>query len=84
MLAPVSTNSTNSTSTVTAPTKISSYKVELEQGQPTAHCFCESPEWDYLEEVKPPQAWFRSSVDAIVRMHEGSHAITREDLVLGE
>lgn len=60
------------------------YKVEVEEGQPMAHCFCESPDWYYVEEVKPPKAWFKASVDSVVKIHGEGHGVGKEDLILGE
>ncbi|KAF6749742.1 TKL/TKL-ccin protein kinase [Ephemerocybe angulata] len=58
------------------------YKLYLQEGRPMAHCFCESPDWDYLQETKPPLAWLKASADTIVRIHANKHGITRGDLLL--
>lgn len=58
------------------------YKLEMEEGKPLAHCFCESPDWHYLEETKPPEAWFKASADSIIKIHGEKHGIAKEDLFL--
>ena len=60
------------------------YKVDLEEGKPLAHCFCENPDWFYLEELKPVKAYFKSSVDMIVKLHGGEHGVMKEDVILGK
>ncbi|TFK29122.1 hypothetical protein FA15DRAFT_677985 [Coprinopsis marcescibilis] len=59
-----------------------SYKVEVEAGRPVAHCFCENPDWHYLEDTRSPQAWFKASVDSIVDLHGFRHQLEKENLLL--
>ena len=54
----------------------------MQEGKPLAHCFCESPDWHYLEETKPPEAWFKASAESIIKIHGEAHGIVKEDLFL--
>ncbi|KAH6912074.1 TKL/TKL-ccin protein kinase [Coprinopsis sp. MPI-PUGE-AT-0042] len=58
------------------------YKVEVHAGRPAAHCFCESPDWHYLEDIHSPQTWFKASVDSILKLHGKKHNIVKQDLLL--
>ncbi|EAU87796.2 TKL/TKL-ccin protein kinase [Coprinopsis cinerea okayama7 len=59
-----------------------SYKVDVEAGRPMAHCFCEFPDWYYMENTRSPQAWFKASIDEIMELHGEKHNIAKEDVLL--
>jgi hypothetical protein len=60
------------------------YKFEVHAGRPAAHCFCETPDWHYLEDIHSPQTWFKASVDSILKLHGKKHNIVKQDLLLGK